>query len=136
MEIDKITLKNGSATVLIVEDRPMNLMLLEVMLNRLNHKAICASNGLDAMELLEKTPVDLVISDIYMPEMGGFALMEKIRSKSGYAHIPVILMTDGGNDVLSGIANSKGADGFLGLPFSTSELKQLIDQLIVPQKLA
>jgi len=107
----------------------MNQMLVEVMLHRLNHEVLLASDGREALELLHSNHVDLVLSDINMPDVNGFELLSKIRSDQALEHIPVILMTAGGKFSVTDEAMVRGADGFLTHPFSSIELKQLINRL-------
>ncbi len=128
MELSQGALNGKSATVLVVEDNDMNQMLLEVMLKRLNHKAIFACDGKEALEILETNPVDMVLSDINMPYMDGIQLLEKIRSLYSFMHVPVVLMTAAGRTSLSNEAMKKGADGFLVHPFSSIELQQMVNR--------
>ncbi len=128
MEISQSTLNPKSATVLVVEDNDMTQMLLEVMLKRLNHRAILACDAKQALDILETNPVDLVLSDINMPSMDGIQLLEKIRSQFSYLHVPVVLMTAAGRTSLSNEAMKKGADGFLVHPFSSIELQQMVSR--------
>ncbi len=130
MEISENTVSNRKPTILIVEDNSMNQMLLEIMLRRLRYEVCIVSSGQEALTLLREKPIDLVISDIMMPEMDGFELLQNIHSGSNSNPIPVILMTAGGRIALSGKALEKGADGFLCHPFSSIELDQMVSRLL------
>src|SRR5512133_1203001 len=101
MDTSKKDVNTKIATVLVVEDCGMNQMLLEIMLHRLNHKVLFAYDGQEAMKVLQNTPVDLVLSDIMMPQMDGFELLDNIHAKMGRNHVPVVLMSAGGKVSLS-----------------------------------
>ena len=79
-------------TVLIVED---NLEMLEFISKKMmsNYEVLRAMDGLEAIKVLNEAEVDLVISDIMMPNMDGMELLETIKSQVEYSHIPVILLT-------------------------------------------
>ena len=128
MDTSKKDVNTKIATVLVVEDCGMNQMLLEIMLHRLNHKVLFAYDGQEAMKVLQDTPVDLVLSDIMMPQMDGFELLDNIHAKMGRNHVPVVLMSAGGKVSLSNEAINRGADGFLSHPFSSIELQQMLNQ--------
>ncbi len=130
MDTGKNNVSEKMATILVVEDSSMNQMLIDIMLRRLNHNVIIVSNGKEAIAVLQETSVDLVLSDIMMPEMDGFELLEKIRSSEDSNHMPVVLMTAGGVISLSNKAAKEGADGFLSHPFSSIELQQMISRFV------
>ncbi len=124
----------SSATILVVEDSSMNQMLIEIMLRRLNYNVIITSSGIEALDLLEKSHIDLVLSDIMMPEMNGYELLERIRTSKNLCHLPVVMMTAGGRASLSDKAVRMGADGFLSHPFSSIDLHQMINRFTGPSQ--
>jgi signal transduction histidine kinase len=103
---------------LIADDSPANLRLLHAGLESEGHQVFEAINGEEALALLEREPVDAVISDILMPSMDGFRLCREIRSsKKHYSAIPLILYTstyDSPTD--RALADSVGADGYVLKP--------------------
>ncbi len=131
MDTDESIIVTGkSATILVVEDSSMNQMLLEIMLRRQNYNVMIASNGVEALEMLRACSIDLVLSDIMMPEMNGYELLEKIRASKDLQHMPVVLMTAGGRASLSDMAVKAGADGFLSHPFSSLDLQLMISRYV------
>jgi signal transduction histidine kinase len=103
---------------LIADDSPANLKLLHAGLESEGHRVFEATNGEEALALLERVSVDAVISDILMPSMDGFRLCREIRaSKRHYSAIPLILYTstyDSPTD--RALADSVGADGYVLKP--------------------
>lgn len=80
--------------ILIVEDNLMSAKLMEHSLKKLNYHAVVASNGRNALDILaENATIDLVITDVMMPEMDGIELLERIKYSSAYSHLPVIMCT-------------------------------------------
>lgn len=111
----------------------MTRLLLEVMLQRLNHTILFADNGEEALEILASNEIHLVISDINMPYMDGLALLDSLRADDLHRDLPVILMTASGLEEISRNALKKGASAFLNQPFSSWELARVLDACLVKQ---
>lgn len=118
------------ARILIVDDTPHIHRLLTLMLQRINHTTITADSGSKALEQLEKTPVDLIITDLNMPEMSGFTLMEKVRAKEKYKNLPIIMLSATGQEQASREAKQKGANSFMSQPVSTWELNRVVSECL------
>lgn len=115
--------------ILLVDD---NEEILEFLEHELNEKygILKALNGQEALGLLEKEAVQLVISDIMMPVMDGFALCKKIKLDFDHSHIPVILLT-AKNTLQSKIEGLElGADAYIEKPFSPQYLQVQIANLL------
>lgn len=80
-----------SKKILVVEDQPARLRAVTYFLSREGYEVSRARDGVEALELLERSPVDLVVSDIHMPRLDGVALAMRLLSK--IPPIPVIMMT-------------------------------------------
>lgn len=120
--------QNAEARVLLVED---DEDMLAFMIDKLRKRYILfyAKNGQDALDILEKETINLVISDVMMPVMDGFALCKKIKQDINYSHIPVILLT-AKNSVLNKIEGlDSGADAYIEKPFSLDYLFAQISNL-------
>lgn len=119
--------------ILLVED---NKELLEVIADELQdvYDVLSASNGRQALNLLEKESVQLVISDVMMPVMDGFELCGNIKSNFEYSHIPVVLLT-AKNTLQSKIEGLKlGADAYIEKPFDIEYLQAQIASLLNNRK--
>ncbi|RAJ32221.1 hybrid sensor histidine kinase/response regulator [Pedobacter cryoconitis] len=130
---DPLLLLNG-ISILAVDDNELNLMFLKMMTSKWNVKFYQASNGADALALLRKNPVTVVLTDIQMPEMDGYELLTAMRAAEGpVSKIPVIVI--GGNEIeLEKVKVS--ANGFAGLvrkPFVESELVRKIAAVLPRQ---
>jgi len=80
-------------TILVVDDNEDSLDLISEVLAGAGYDVIRASSGPQAIQILQNTPLDLVILDIMMPDMNGFAVLEIIRSMPGLKTLPVIIET-------------------------------------------
>ena len=109
-------------TVLVIEDHPDQRDLLGIVLQREGYRVVTAANGVEALEKLGQQSVHIALSDIMMPKMDGFELINKIRSNPALKHIYLILITariqEG--DRVRGL--DLGADDYITKPFSFSEL--------------
>ena len=111
------TVESDTGSVLVVDDDPMNRKILARNLERTGHRARMAENGLVALEMLQAEPADLVLLDILMPELDGFAVLERIKADSGLRHIPVIMIS-AVEDVESVVrCIEAGAEDYLPKPF-------------------
>ncbi len=79
--------------ILVAEDNSVNQMVAEAILVKLGYRADVVANGLEAVEALERFPYDLVLMDLQMPEMNGYAASAVIRSDSRLAGVPIVAMT-------------------------------------------
>tara|TARA_R110002012_G_scaffold322079_1_gene554698 strand:+ start:12094 stop:16167 length:4074 start_codon:yes stop_codon:yes gene_type:complete len=124
------TKKKGSLpAILLVED---NKELLQFLGEKLKGKYVIhkAANGLLALDVLNREPIDLVISDVMMPEMDGFKLCEHIKSDLATSHIPVVLLTAKNNINAKITGLEMGADVYLEKPFSLEFLYLQIKNLL------
>jgi DNA-binding response OmpR family regulator len=122
--------------ILVVDDEAMFLSVLEVTLGG-RYVLLKARSAREALELLESQPVDLVISDVMMPGMDGYALCQRIKSTVDYSLIPVLLLT-AKNTLEAKVAGLElGADAYIEKPFSEEHLlAQIASLLYNRQKLA
>jgi DNA-binding NtrC family response regulator len=115
-----------SITVLAVDDEPMMRSLLEKILTRDGYKIVTAEDGEEALKVLEKQPVSIVISDIKMPKLNGFDLLKVIKSK--YPEIGVIMMTAYGDTFTVKDALLLGADEYITKPFKSFEISLVVER--------
>jgi class 3 adenylate cyclase len=109
---------NGaSATVLVVDDDPLNRQLLSMSIGHLGHGVLEAGNGLEAIDVLATHDVDVVLTDIEMPEMDGYGLLEHRADEDRLRAIPFIVIS--GVDEMASIIRciGLGAEDYLPKPF-------------------
>lgn len=127
------------ARVLIVDDIPANVRLLQAKLEAEYYDVLTAHDGTEALRIAIEAQPDIILLDVMMPGVDGFAVTRALKDNVDTCHIPVILLTalDGREDRLSGL--EAGADDFLTKPVddvllmarvqALARLKQLIDEL-------
>jgi len=115
--------------LLIVDDETEILDLLEQILNS-QYSILKAENGKQALQILSAESVNLIVSDVMMPEIDGFELCKTIKSNFEYSHIPVILLT-AKNTIQSKVEGLElGADAYIEKPFSKAHLQAQIKSLL------
>lgn len=108
--------------VLIVDDNPTNLELLERMLSKIGGKLVTINNGLEALEFAKKNNPNLILLDVIMPEMDGYEVCERLKKNPDTKNIPVIFLTGkaGSEDIVRGF--EVGGVDYVTKPFISVEL--------------
>jgi pimeloyl-ACP methyl ester carboxylesterase/DNA-binding response OmpR family regulator len=125
---------NG-ARILLADDHPLNRDMLSRRLERLGYTVVQATDGRHALDLLQRTPIDLILLDIMMPELDGYAVLEALRADPERRHIPVIVLSalDDMDSIVRGI--ELGADDYLPKPFDPVLLKARIEACLVKKNI-
>lgn len=126
---------NPTIQILVVEDSPTQAEKLAHILREKGYNVHCAKSGKEAMEVLDKKPFTLVISDILMPEMDGFQLCSLIKKTKEFNHLPIMLLTalSGPHDIIQGL--ECGADNFIIKPYKESYLISQVEYMLANAKL-
>jgi DNA-binding response OmpR family regulator len=127
---------NTRGPILVVEDIPNVLELLEVTLRFQGYEVISATNGEEALKVLEKETPALIITDILMPKLDGFALVQKLRANPKTLTIPVIFLS--ATYVTPEdrtFAMSLGASRFIEKPIDTEEFLLTIAELMSQEQI-
>lgn len=111
-----------NSVVLVVDDNPQNLELILAYLEDINCQTLSAEGGQEALDIIQKTPPDLVLLDVMMPKISGFEVCKKIKRDPKTADIPVIMVTalNEIGDIERAI--DSGTDDFLSKPVNKLEL--------------
>ncbi|MBK6965631.1 MAG: response regulator [Bacteroidales bacterium] len=119
-------------SILMVEDDPINMKFLTVLLLSTGANLLYASNGKEALEILEQTEVDLVLIDMQMPVMDGYEATRIIKKK--YPRLPVIAQTAHAMKDDKANCMAAGCDDYLAKPIDKNKLCLKIERLIFPAK--
>jgi serine phosphatase RsbU (regulator of sigma subunit) len=126
---------NNKPKILVVDDEPLNVDYLEQELTDLNYETITAFNGQEALEKITGESPDLVLLDIMMPVMDGFAVLEKVKADPSLRGIPVIVIS-ANNDLQSVVRGIKlGAEDYLPKPFEPTLLQARIQSSLEKKRL-
>ncbi len=119
-----------TARVLIVDDIPTNVRLLEARLTAEYFEVRTASSGRDALAICDEGQTDIVLLDVMMPEMDGFEVCRRLKANSATAQIPVVMITalDQPSDRVKGL--QAGADDFLTKPVDDVQLMARVKSLV------
>jgi adenylate cyclase len=111
---------SGGATILVVDDIPANVRLLEAVLEPRGYDVVSAPDGLVALEIVASAKPDLVLLDVMMPHLDGYEVCRRLRERDETAVLPVIMVTSSGAEKTKAI--EAGADDLIEKPFSHEEL--------------
>jgi PAS domain S-box-containing protein len=121
--------------ILIAEDKPESLALLDSFLKKNNYQTYCAPNGKVALEILEKNKIDLIISDILMPDVDGYLFCKKVKSDPRWFDIPFIFYSATFTSRLDEIFAIKlGATRFVRKPINPNEFAKIITEVLQKYK--
>jgi len=125
-------LRITNRTILVAEDSTGARRSIERILTQAGFAVIACRDGQEALEELQRRQegVDLVLSDVEMPQLNGFDLLQKIRTHSFWYSLPVVMLTSRTGDRHRQKAMSLGANDYLGKPITPVELLSRIDFLI------
>src|SRR5690242_19138394 len=117
------------ASILVVDDLAQNVRLLEAILAPRGYRVSAANSGREALAAVASEPIDLVLLDIVMPEMDGYAVCRALRAESATSFLPVVMITASGEQEKIA-AIEAGADDFIAKPFDQSELLARVKSLL------
>jgi len=120
-----------SNTILLIEDKPGLLDTVQNLLELHHYHVITATNGREGIELARTHQPDLVISDIYMPVLNGYQLLEQFQQDEQLSKIPVIILSAKTGEEEVNLAYQKGASGYITKPFLFNSLHENIKKLLI-----
>ena len=111
------------AKILIVDDEPFNVDVLLQELEELEYELITASNGKEALDQIKSQQPDLILLDLMMPVLDGFAVLSEIKGDNDLRDIPVIIVSAASDSksIVKGI--KQGADDYITKPIDADSLK-------------
>lgn len=124
------------ATILVVDDYSTSQRLLGFILRQSDHTVVTAANGLSALEKLAERSIDLVITDLSMPEMDGMTLLQELRANLQFQKLPVIILTGSAYAQDNTRAKAAGATSFLTKPVESEEMLAMVTRLLAQPEAA
>lgn len=115
--------------ILAVDDEKHIVRLVQINLQKEGYDVVTATNGREALEAVAAQTPDLIVMDVMMPEMDGFAALEKLKENPATATIPVIMLTAKAQDADVFRGWQSGADLYLTKPFNPQELLTFVKRI-------
>ena len=117
-------------TVLIVDDQPSIVVPLQFLMEQNGYNVMVAQRGEEALEIITRSPPDLILLDIMLPGMDGYEVCESVRLNPEWKHTKIIFLTARGSDVNIAKGFAMGADAYITKPFSNTELVDKVNTLL------
>ena len=118
------------STIMTVDDSPSMRMLLRAALTDLGYDVLEAEDGVQALERLDGVEPDLLITDINMPRLDGFGLIDKVREQDRHRNLPILVLTTESSDEKKQRSRSAGATGWIVKPFHPEKLAAAIRRVL------
>lgn len=115
-----------SKTVLIVDDSTSMRQLVAFALKDAGYDVVSAVHGKDALDKLNGTKIDMVITDLNMPEMDGIEFIKQLRTKTGYRFTPIVMLTTESQEAKKQEGKQAGASGWIVKPFTPEQLIDVV----------
>lgn len=119
-----------SKKVLIVDDASLIRNIVERAVSEAGHEAILATNGQEGLDALEENEIDLIFSDINMPIMGGFEMIETIRQHARHKFIPIVMLTTESKEELKKRAQKSNVKAWLLKPFNKDKFLLVLKKIL------
>jgi CheY-like chemotaxis protein len=120
--------------ILIVEDNPLNMRLLEMTLRARSYTLLKATNGEEALDMALREQPDLIIMDIQLPKINGLEVTRKLRETPAFSHTPIIGVTAYAMKGDKEKVIESGCDAYLSKPINTRELPEVIAEMLLQRR--
>ncbi len=117
-------------TILIIENEVSNRILIERVLSTRGYRCISASNGLEALNILDHEHVDLILTDLSMPVLDGYRTTQLIRERPALSKVPIVAVTAYALNDENEAALHIGCNEYLTKPFKPRQLLEVVDRLL------
>lgn len=124
----------GKPMILIVDDEPLNQKILWDIMEQLKFNIILADNGKEALDILKRNKIDLIILDFMLPDMSGDGVCKEVRKEYSMVELPILILTASGRTIDLMSAFDYGANDFQRKPVDSEELKSRIQSLLLMKK--
>jgi len=123
----------GQPTILVIENEVSNRILIERVLSTRGYYCLSASNGREALEILDRERVDPILTDLSMPVLDGYRTTQLIRSRPALVNVPIVAVTAYALNDENEAALQIGCNEYLTKPFKPRQLLEVVDRLL-PQR--
>jgi CheY-like chemotaxis protein len=121
------------ATILVVENETSNRILIERVLSTRGYRCLSASNGREALDILDREKVDLILTDLSMPVLDGYKATQLMRARPGLANVPIVAVTAFALNDEGEAAKQIGCTEYLTKPFKPRQLLEVVARLLNKQ---
>jgi two-component system, chemotaxis family, chemotaxis protein CheY len=121
-----------SKTILIVDDSSSLRQVVNLGLTRAGYEVLEAGDGIEGLARLDGRKINLIISDVNMPRMDGFAFVTELKKNARYKFTPVIMLTTEDTDAKKQAGKLAGAKAWITKPFTPPVLLDAVSKLILP----
>ena len=116
--------------ILIIENEVSNRLLIERVISTRGYRCISASNGQEALNILDREYVDLILTDLSMPVLDGYRTTQLIRERPAMANVPIVAVTAYALNDENEAALQIGCNEYLTKPFKPRQLLEVVDRLL------
>ncbi len=117
-------------TILIVDDFENTRKVIEYSLKKIEHNSLMAGNGTEALSYFDGRPIDLLITDLNMPEMNGIELVKEVRALPAYSFIPIIMLTTERNQTKRQMAEDVKVTVWVQKPFEQEKFLKIVQKCL------
>ena len=116
--------------ILIIDDSPSVLAILEDMLRDLGYEVVAANNGQEGLSRVEETKFDLIITDLTMPVMDGFDFVQRAKQLPNCKFVPIVMLSSQEDEAMIAAAKKAGISTFLRKPIKENQLKTILQVVL------
>ncbi|NOZ08209.1 MAG: response regulator [FCB group bacterium] len=116
--------------ILVADDSSTVRKFVKFSLQLKEFDVITAEDGMDALEKMSQTKVDLAIVDLNMPNMDGYELIETLRGSEDYEDLPVVILSSEGSEAAIARGKEAGADAYMNKPFDVNRLQYTVAKFL------
>lgn len=120
--------------ILLVDDHPHIVRLLQMALSADGHEVLSAGNGVEALEKVQSERPDVVILDVVMPELDGMRVLNRIKTDPELSNTTVVILTVKVTTEDIALASGIGADYYLSKPFNPKDIQVLMRRILSPEQ--
>jgi len=120
--------------ILIVEDNPVHMRLMEMTLRAQNYTLLKATDGEEALDIATREQPDLILMDICLPKINGFEVTKKLRENGVFSHTPIIALTAHAMRGDRERVIESGCNAYISKPIDTRQLPEVIAEMLLKQK--